>query len=328
MTTPLQLRAFHREYPALRGVANVIASTMPLDPDLARAVERDWGDDGTRDLRLHRGRNPRRSPRERVDGLDAGGRRQHRDRGRTVARDASGGHLRGTLALADRLRPVDRSGAFELVGRDADIVKIAGKRASLAGLTRELRAIPGVSDGSRVPAAPRGAAPRRAGRCAGDRRGSSARELARRVDAAFLPRPLVLVDALPRNAAGKLPHAALCDALTRARDRAGAGARGANADAAGGVRARSSGAARAFSGTSDRAGRSAARCGRGHAPRGRVARRRLRDRRSFSPRCCRIRWWTSGSTSTSARMRVSRSSPPDAPLPPEACTAHASRALR
>ena len=30
-----------------------------------------------------------------------------------------------------------------------------------------------------------------------------------RIDAAFLPRPLVLVDALPRDATGKLPRDAL-----------------------------------------------------------------------------------------------------------------------
>ena len=35
MTTPLQLRAFHGEYRALVGVANVIASTVPLEADLA-----------------------------------------------------------------------------------------------------------------------------------------------------------------------------------------------------------------------------------------------------------------------------------------------------
>jgi len=34
-------------------------------------------------------------------------------------------------------------------------------------------------------------------------------ELARRIDAAFLPRPLLLVDALPRADSGKLPLAAL-----------------------------------------------------------------------------------------------------------------------
>ena len=226
MTTPLQLRAFHREYPALRGVASVIASTMSLDPDLARAVERDWGT----------------AVRE-IYGCTEGGilaiRRASVSTAWTPAAGvniaigddgsahASGGHLRGTLALADRLRPVDRGGAFELLGRDADTVKIAGKRASLAGLTRELRAIPGVSDGAVFlphPEAPRLAALAVA---PGIDEDHLRVELARRVDAAFLPRPLVLVDALPRNATGKLPHAALCDVLTRARERmeAGAGAR-------------------------------------------------------------------------------------------------------
>ena len=42
------------------------------------------------------------------------------------------------------------------------------------------------------------------------------RELALRIDAAFLPRPLRLVDALPRNAAGKLPLDALRETLARA----------------------------------------------------------------------------------------------------------------
>ncbi|MBP6692918.1 MAG: AMP-ligase, partial [Xanthomonadales bacterium] len=35
------------------------------------------------------------------------------------------------------------------------------------------------------------------------------------VDPAFMPRPLLLVDALPRNAVGKLPREALLAALGR-----------------------------------------------------------------------------------------------------------------
>jgi 3-hydroxymyristoyl/3-hydroxydecanoyl-(acyl carrier protein) dehydratase len=42
------------------------------------------------------------------------------------------------------------------------------------------------------------------------------RDLARRVDPAFLPRTIALVDALPRNAAGKLPLAALRELVLRA----------------------------------------------------------------------------------------------------------------
>jgi len=212
VATPLQLRAFHREYPALRGIANVVASTMPLDPDLARAVERDW-----------------QTTVSEVYGCTEGGiiavRRASVSTqwvpaaGLSIAiaadgcAKASGGHLRGTLTLADRLRPAAADGSFELVGRDADIVKIAGKRASLTGLTRELCAIPGVRDG--VAFLPRPDARRLAALVVapGADTDSLRRQLALRVDAAFLPRPLVLVDALPRDAVGKLPMDALCAAL-------------------------------------------------------------------------------------------------------------------
>jgi len=203
MTTPLQLRAFHGEYQGLAGVAKVIASTMPLDAELARAVERDW-----------------HAPVHEIYGCTEGGilavRRANvatkwapaAGLAFTVADDGgatvSGGHLRGTLTLSDRLRS-DGAGGFDLIGRAADLVKIGGKRGSLAALTQELLGLPGVEDGIvflQDDAAPRVAALAVApGRAADDLR----RELAQRIDAAYLPRPLLLVDALPRNAAGKLP---------------------------------------------------------------------------------------------------------------------------
>jgi len=128
----------------------------------------------------------------------------------------SGGHLRGHLLLPDRVRRAGKEETFELVGRDADLVKIAGKRGSLAELTRELLALAGVDDGSvflPIDDAPRVAALVVApGRTLDDLRS----ELAQRVDAAFLPRPFLLVDALPRTAAGKLPLAALRELVARA----------------------------------------------------------------------------------------------------------------
>jgi acyl-coenzyme A synthetase/AMP-(fatty) acid ligase len=215
MTTPLQLRAFHREYPALAGVAGVIASTMPLDLELASTVERDW-----------------HAPVREIYGCTEGGilavRRASIATTWTpaaglafeVADDGSatvsGGHLRGTLALSDRLRS-DGAGGFDLVGRAADLVKIGGKRGSLAALTRELLALDGVEDG--VVFLPDDNAPRVAalvvapGRAVDDLR----RELAQRIDAAYLPRPFLLVEALPRSVAGKLPLAALREFVATAR---------------------------------------------------------------------------------------------------------------
>ena len=208
MTSPLQLRAFHRERTRQEGIARVIASTMPLDPALARAVERDWS-----------------TTVDEIYGCTEGGilavRRASAATTWTPAAGVSfaiaadgrasvaGGHLRGTLSLPDRLHPVGTGGVFELVGRDADLVKIGGKRASLAGLTRELLAVSGVRDG--VVFLPAEDAPRVAALAVAP--GRTIREirieLAQRIDAAFLPRTFRLVDALPRTAGGKLPLDAL-----------------------------------------------------------------------------------------------------------------------
>jgi len=47
--------------------------------------------------------------------------------------------------------------------------------------------------------------------------------LRQRIDPAFLPRPLLLVDQLPRNATGKLPQQALRRLAARQSRRGGAG---------------------------------------------------------------------------------------------------------
>jgi acyl-coenzyme A synthetase/AMP-(fatty) acid ligase/3-hydroxymyristoyl/3-hydroxydecanoyl-(acyl carrier protein) dehydratase len=212
MSTPLQLRAFHRELRGLRGVRRIIAATMPLDPELARTIERDW------DVTV-----------EEIFGCTEGGilatRRPAKDRFFTPAPGlvfsvtaddsvrVSGGHLPQPLALSDRLRPelaaFSDGGRFEVIGRGEDMVKIAGKRASLQALNRELLAVPGVDDG--VLFLPAADASRLAAIVVAS--GCSPREirsgLACRIDPAFMPRPLVLVPVLPRDANGKLPAGGL-----------------------------------------------------------------------------------------------------------------------
>ena len=58
-------------------------------------------------------------------------------------------HLPEPRMLAD-LVEVEADGCFVLRGRQADMIEIAGKRASLADLTRRLLAIDGVRDKLRV----------------------------------------------------------------------------------------------------------------------------------------------------------------------------------
>ena len=125
---------------------------------------------------------------------------------------ACAGHVEGRVALSDviELLPDNR---FLLHGRHADLINIAGKRTSLAYLNHQLGAVPGVVDGAFFLPDEEGAdgitrltafvvAP-----------GLSARQitaaLRQRIEAIFLPRPLVLVDELPRNSTGKLPRSGL-----------------------------------------------------------------------------------------------------------------------
>jgi acyl-coenzyme A synthetase/AMP-(fatty) acid ligase len=101
---------------------------------------------------------------------------------------------------------------FLLQGRMADLVNIAGKRTSLAYLDHQLTSIAGVADGVFV--MPEEAEQRVTRLMAvvvapGLTRAQILQALRQRIDAAFLPRPLVLVDALPRNALGKLPREAV-----------------------------------------------------------------------------------------------------------------------
>ena len=97
---------------------------------------------------------------------------------------------------------------FALRGRNADMVEIAGKRASLADLNRRLLSVPGVRDAFLFQPDAGGAVRRVAALVVAP--GLDAAEilacLRHSVDPAFLPRPLMLVDALPRNEVGKLPR--------------------------------------------------------------------------------------------------------------------------
>ncbi|MDN0081351.1 AMP-binding protein [Crenobacter sp. SG2305] len=132
-----------------------------------------------------------------------------------------GGHVWKEQPLNDRVELLGTR-HFRLLGRTADLVNVAGKRSSLAYLTQQLLTIPGVTDG--VFFLPEeegiGSVARLAALVVAPEleRTVLLSALRQRIDAAFLPRPLKFVTALPRNATGKLPlaelRAALQDAAT------------------------------------------------------------------------------------------------------------------
>src|SRR5690606_8520268 len=124
-------------------------------------------------------------------------------------------HLPAAVALADivELLPGNR---FRLRGRQSDLLEIAGKRASLGDLTHRLLAIPGVRDAALVQLEPDACGVRRLAAAVvapGMGEADVRAALREAVDPVFLPRPLRIVPALPRNETGKLPRRALLDLL-------------------------------------------------------------------------------------------------------------------
>lgn len=122
-------------------------------------------------------------------------------------------HLPAPVLLEDSFeRAADRSVRF--TGRRNDIVKVAGKRASLSGLDAALNSIDGVIDGVYLPPNDDQAAPanQRLTACIVAQHADVdriRRELRTRVASTFVPRPLVRVERIPRNGTGKVRYAEL-----------------------------------------------------------------------------------------------------------------------
>lgn len=212
ISTPIHLRALLASQTELPAADLIVSATAPLPRELAREAEQRF-----------------RAPLLEIYGSTESGqlatRRTARDdewrlwpgvcltleEGRAWAR---GGHLEQPTPMCDELEPVDAE-RFLLRGRLADLVNIAGKRSSLSYLTHQLTSIAGVEDG--VFFFPEEPHPSEAGvaRVAaavvapGLDAARLIEALRQRIDAVFLPRPLLFVARLPRNSTGKLPREAL-----------------------------------------------------------------------------------------------------------------------
>lgn len=202
--TPLHVRSCVRAQMALPNLTAALTATSPLDAGLAQRFEQVCGAPaieiyGATEAGVLATRRPaQESAFTLMDGL-------------SLSADADGlvvrsGHLDAEVRLRDRVE-VAADGRFTLAGRDADLVKVGGKRASLAMLNRELIELDGVIDGAFVVLESGGLTPRLAALAVAP--GRDSRELVaalrERIDAVFLPRPLRLVDAIPRDRLGKVP---------------------------------------------------------------------------------------------------------------------------
>ena len=211
VTTPVHLRALVESGVVLPTLAAFVSATAPMPIELATAAEERFG-----------------APLYEVFGATetcvfASRRTSQEDDWQLYDRVILHPQPDGTLVeapqisapilLADIVTLHDEGRRFRLRGRNTDLLEIAGKRASLGDLNRRLLAIPGVRDGVlfQLDEADASGVRRIAGLVVAPGVSLDVVVAALRdaMDPVFLPRPLRLVDALPRNETGKLPRAQL-----------------------------------------------------------------------------------------------------------------------
>jgi acyl-coenzyme A synthetase/AMP-(fatty) acid ligase len=211
ITAPYHLRHLLAIHAPLPRVELVLSATAPLAPDLALEAEQRLG------CEVHEiygcteagSMATRRSAREEVwtpyPQLEFGVRDDV-----TTVRAA---HLPGEIPIADRIELLD-DGRFRLLGRDADMIKIGGRRGSLADIAARIATLRGVVDQVVfMPTAGETARPAALVVAPGRSAAELRQELGGLLDAVFVPRPLRVVDRLPRDALGKLPREKLLELL-------------------------------------------------------------------------------------------------------------------
>ncbi|MET1163224.1 MAG: AMP-binding protein [Pseudoxanthomonas sp.] len=213
-TTPVHLRALVESGVRLPVLCGIVSATAPLTQELAAAAEAHFGCEvrevfgSTETCVIARRRTARETAWTPLPGV-----RLHPKPDGTSIQAA---HLPAPVMLAD-LVEVEGDGSFHLRGRQADLLEIAGKRASLGDLTRRLLAIPGVVDGVMLQldaGGARGVARVAALVVAPDLdEAAILAALRESIDPVFLPRPLKRVAALPRSETGKLPRSELLKLL-------------------------------------------------------------------------------------------------------------------
>jgi acyl-coenzyme A synthetase/AMP-(fatty) acid ligase len=211
VTTPIHLRTLLASEIEFPPVDLVMSATAPLSRDLAREVEAKYqaplleiyGSTETGQIAMRRT-------------ADTAAWRLWPGVHLSSANDqvvAQGGHVEQPTPLCDVIE-ITGEDEFLLHGRTADLVNVAGKRSSFGYLNAQLHAIPGVMDGAfflREELAGSTGVPRLGAVVVapGLTVAALTEQLRLLIDPVFLPRPLLIVERLPRNATGKLPQQAL-----------------------------------------------------------------------------------------------------------------------
>jgi acyl-coenzyme A synthetase/AMP-(fatty) acid ligase len=207
VSTPLHLRALVESSQPFPPTALIVSATAPLDHELAAAVEARLGGQllemfgSTETCVIACRRTATGDAWRAYEGVEL----QPRADGTLVTAP----WFVEPILLQDIVE-LRGGGEFIVRGRSSDMIEVAGKRASLTDLTQRLLAVEGVRDAVLFQPQPDSVATIRRLAALVVAPGCSARQIRERlaasVDPAFLPRPLKIVDALPRNELGKLPR--------------------------------------------------------------------------------------------------------------------------
>jgi acyl-coenzyme A synthetase/AMP-(fatty) acid ligase len=210
VTTPFHLRNLLEAGIALPKIAAVLSATAPLAPELARRAQAQLQAPvleiyGTTETGQVATRRPTEDTQwSLLDGIELA-----QAGGTTIARGRS---LHQPQALNDVIELVGPT-RFRLIDRGSNLVNIAGKKSTLSLLNHLLSQVPGVDDG--VFSLPEPAAGEAAARLVAFviaprlDAASILDALRSHVDPVFLPRPIVFVDELPRDANGKITASTL-----------------------------------------------------------------------------------------------------------------------
>jgi len=206
ISSPVHLRALLKSGVTLPALDHIFSATAPLPTELAHLLEKQFSTKvfevfGSTESGIIAGRYTTEETNWHLSELfelEVG------ESGNLIR----AGHLPGDVVIHDVIEKIDDH-SFKWLGRHQDMVNIAGKRGSLIDLNRRLLAIPGVTDG--VIFSPGDESERLVAIVVAPylKPADIVDTLKPVVDPVFLPRPVYMVSALPRQETGKLASSAI-----------------------------------------------------------------------------------------------------------------------
>jgi len=206
VSSPVHLRALLKSGVSLPGLDHIFSATAPLSTEIARLLEKQFETRvfevfGSTESGIIAGRYTTTETNWHLSELF------ELEVGKTGTLIRAE-HLPGVIEIHDIIEKIDEH-SFKWLGRHQDMVNIAGKRGSLIDLNRRLLAVPDVTDG--VIFSPETESERLVAMVVAPnlKPADIVDALKPVVDPVFLPRPVYMVPALPRQETGKLASSAI-----------------------------------------------------------------------------------------------------------------------